>query len=771
MVARLKNNNQPSLQKNTARSLILHFRISEENCFSNFEGFKSIFFHFKKIKDIMRTSNSIRLAVCIFSAIVLLSWIGPYDNTTHTPNIAMSGSTATKNFTVTAPPLNANSNLSDPPQRYKVFFFTGDGSYMLDEVPANTSSNAIWTYSHTYSAGSGTCTPHVETTDIYDDDTNPPGRMALSSFPGGISNNPSTNVNLGAYAAIITPVRRMVTDHALTYIVTYENPDKTDNLCETISGNVEFTFDISKIDYTDYEEYPESAIVNAANESAGKLLIPFTNLAKGKQINTFLNFTTTGQYQQTVTPPTAKLIVSSGTTSTGGSCTFPESYSRTFSLSNHSVIESAHDPNRKSVWLEEANGQQYLVYLIDFQNDGADTVKDVTITDELDVKLKNCVLGDANLTFSPNRGYLDSQSDLSNGFLKIIRRNIKLPGLGQPDYGVAFGEPETKGSVKIKIPLAPGCPSTYLPCDAILNRASIRFDCNPPIETNLAIFNLNCAGNWAILDTTATLICADTLLPSDTIQFPAPIPGGGVSLLDAATAQYFDDPDNGFHCQWYPASGLSGATTASAIVTEYKNKTYTMVASKNCQRYILHRTVVVPCAIGLNATVQADGANYDVTLTVTNPSGNPLQWQDCTSVTSNSWSIDNLKPGKYYFSVYDPLTGCYAEQWVTLCGDEPTVTDTPNDCTADLQVSGGNPPYSFQWEWNGQPQTFNGQSLSLSWKSNVQVTVTDSNGCSTVFQPVPGNCGWWNNWWFLGGVILLAVAITGYAIFSFFQKN
>lgn len=720
----------------------------------------------------MRTSNGIRLSVYIVMATALVAWIGPYDNLTHTPAISMngSGSSATKTFTVTAPPLAANGNSSDPSQRYKVFFFAGDGSYVLDEVLADDAfSGASWTYSHTYPDGTATYPPYVEMTDIYDDNTNPPGRAAAPPFSTGIGSGGSSQpANLGGFTATITPVRKMVTDHALTYIVTYENPNITSNPCEAISGNVVFTFDASKIQYTGYETYPGAAVVDATNATTGTLLIPFTNLAKGQQKNTFLKFTTTGLYQQTVAPPSARMQISSGSEG----CDYSQINTRVFTLSEHNTIESAHDPNRKSVWLEQVGTQQFLVYLIEFQNDGADTVKNVTITDELDIKLKGCVLNDAYLTFKPNRGQKQPPTFLSNGIINIEWQNVNLPGLGQPDYGSAFGEPETKGSVKIRIPLETGCPNAYKPCDAFLNRASIRFDCNPPIETNLTIFNLNCAGRWAVTDThtsattiPATMACADTLHSIDTVTAVV----GGFQLLDTATESFF--ANGGFICQWYPESGLGNATMVNPNVTEYKNRTYTMVASKSCERYILHRTVVVPCAITLSASVQPVGANYDVTLTVANPSGNPLQWQDCSQVTTNPMTISNLVPGKYYFSVYDQQTGCYAEQWVTLCGNQPTVADTPGDCIADLQVSGGNPPYSFQWEWNGQQRTYNSQTLSLNWKSNVQVTVTDSNGCSTVFQPVPGNCNWWNVWWLWGTVAALAIVFLAKAVVSIFKKK
>ncbi|MCW5924236.1 MAG: PKD domain-containing protein [Saprospiraceae bacterium] len=688
----------------------------------------------------MKNQSIILGALSLSLVAGLLAWTGYDPDNTYPPTLTTSGTGASRTFTVTAPQLPASSNPSSPTQRYRVFLFTGDGQYRLDEMLADM-PNPSWVYAHSY-ASSGNFTPFVETVDAYDDKQKPPKQLLGSPINIGTgTGNQLPNVNLGIYPVNIIPVRAMVSGHSITYILTYENP--TSSACETITGDVVFTFDKEKLEYKNHETYPGSDNVDATNVSNGTIKINLSNLARGTQKNAFLRFKTIGQHQATVTPPTAAMQLTS--TDCGIS-------TRPFVLSGHNVVESSHDPNRKTAFIEERNGQQYLIYQITFQNDGPAPVKKVTITDELDAKLKNCVLNNSNFSHHPAGTFSFS---VQNGIIEAVINNINLPGTGQLGYGSAFQEPATIGRLRIEIPLGNSCPSTRLPCDAILNRAQIRFDCNPPIETNLAVVNLNCGATFAP-DTT----CQNTVLSDSTFVLPDDS-GTNISLplLDASTLSFLTT--NGFHCQWYPESGLIGANTANAIVTEKRNRTYTLVASKACQRYFIHRTIKVPCALALSESITpgTTSGTYNVALTATGPNA-PLVWQDCS--TGNTWQMLNLIPGTYYFSVYDPATGCYADKLITLCGQEPNVSDTPGDCVANLQVSGGKPPYTYQWKWNGSSQSFSGHSVSLYGKNNVQVTVTDANGCSTVFSPVMGNCPWWGGvpvWVIIGTVVVAALGV------------
>lgn len=72
------------------------------------------------------------------------------------------------------------------------------------------------------------------------------------------------------------------------------------------------------------------------------------------------------------------------------------------------------------------------------------------------------------------------------------------------------------------------------------------------------------------------------------------------------------------------------------------------------------------------------------------------------------------------------------------------VEDKPGDCVADIEVFGGEPPYSYEWVWRQGPMTrrrSGGTQLGLTGRTRVKVTVTDARGCSVVFSPAIGRCG------------------------------
>jgi hypothetical protein len=547
----------------------------------------------------------------------------------------------------------------------------------------------------------------------------------------------------------------MVHEHPLTYIVTFENPAETSR-CENISGYVEFKYDASKLSYTGPVTYP--LCETPALQTAGTIHIPFTNLPRGKQRNAFLKFTTTGTAGQVVAPPTARLV------NVEPDCNVS---TESFVLGAHCVVETAHDPNHKEMYLDYRNGQNYLVLKIDFQNDGPNKAQNISIEDELDIKLHGCPLSQANLVETyPNRGTA-SLTPISGGKFRVDLENINLQGLAQEGYGTQFFEQDTRGYVKIEFRIPDqGCFSPILPCDAFLNRASIRFNYNPPLETNLAVLGMGCAVPMGLTPSPAIssfilqTSCGDTLVSDTTIVVASN--ATNVPLL----SHYWIDFFNGFHCQWYPVSDVQNANSAAATLSTVRNKTYTMVASKACKRYIVHRRVEVPCNLQISESITPSGGLYNISLTATGNTS-PIEWQD--GITSNTWSKSSVMPGKFYFSVYEPQTGCYAEKWVNLCGNEPVVTDDPGDCKADLQITAGTPPYTFQWEWNGSPQAFGGSIVNLAGKNNPRVTVTDGKGCSAVFTPVKSNCRLtpFDGWPVVGAVVgVVLSAIAGFIWFN-----
>ena len=125
-----------------------------------------------------------------------------------------------------------------------------------------------------------------------------------------------------------------------------------------------------------------------------------------------------------------------------------------------------------------------------------------------------------------------------------------------------------------------------------------------------------------------------------------------------------------------------------------------------------------------------DGA---INLTLLGGIGNvSISWSDDPSAGLNR---NNLSPGVYSVIITDE-SGCIIDEEFTIIEPQEIeisgiITnaedcDNPNSGSIDLQVSGGNPPYTFLWS-NGETT----EDIINLPANNYLVTVTDSNGCSS----------------------------------------
>ena len=108
-----------------------------------------------------------------------------------------------------------------------------------------------------------------------------------------------------------------------------------------------------------------------------------------------------------------------------------------------------------------------------------------------------------------------------------------------------------------------------------------------------------------------------------------------------------------------------------------------------------------------------------------------ITWSDDPSAGQNRY---NLSPGIYSVLIED-ASGCKIDQSFTIIEPQElsiagVVTDAidcdnPASGSIDLQISGGNPPYTFQWS-NGATS----EDLTNLIANNYLVIVTDSKGCT-----------------------------------------
>ncbi|MCA1762008.1 MAG: gliding motility-associated C-terminal domain-containing protein [Flavobacteriales bacterium] len=108
-------------------------------------------------------------------------------------------------------------------------------------------------------------------------------------------------------------------------------------------------------------------------------------------------------------------------------------------------------------------------------------------------------------------------------------------------------------------------------------------------------------------------------------------------------------------------------------------------------------------------------------------------WTGPNGFTSDQSAIDNLEPGNYCLEVTDS-NNCTTESCIEITEPDPlsAVPDlTIPDCgdgtpaTIDLNVSGGTPPYAFNWS--------NGETTEVITVEEgiYSVVITDANGCET----------------------------------------
>ncbi|MCC6463569.1 MAG: hypothetical protein IT260_24075 [Saprospiraceae bacterium] len=654
-----------------------------------------------------------------------------------------------------------------PNARYKVFLFTGDGHSYMKETVGNNPLNFV----HTYSGTAGQYDAYAEFVEIYDDTKDePPGIAKLTIINPNTGTALPPDISLTNAILNITPVREIVPEHNITFILTYKNPECTD--AGSIAGNLKFYYDTGILEpdningfeaqYDGVVDYVDPTWISAwqNNNPTSPVNINLATMAPGTQRNIFLRFKT----KQGVAVsdainqvPKVEFALSSNDQK------ICNSFATVFELSTMNTVKNGHDPNQKTLDLIVDNGQQYFEHTIFFQNDGHTEVNKILITDELDAQL-NCIssITPNDITCFPPAVIPPSHITFNNHTLQVQLTDMKLPGLKQQGFGSDFYEKDTKGWLKFRTPATPGCP-TIPPCGALLNRASIQFECNPPLETVLAEWHNTCfefgspplpATSSVPASTLINIQCSTDTIVVDT-SVTAPFLPGNIDLSDYTPEE----------CHWYPTTGLDLTNPKNPEYTEtpQKNRTYTLVASKACQRLIVHRIIRVPCDLKLQEPVITTNADrsYSISCGVEGNATGAI-WQDCSNVQTQ-FTFDTVGPGTYYFSVYNPLTGCSDEKWVSTM----KATDEPSDCTANLSVTGGNGPYTYLWQYtdsDGHVQySTQASSLDLSDKSRISVTVTDSDGNTTTFFPSK-NCPllpWWG-WGLIGlGVVLVLTLLRG----------
>lgn len=668
-----------------------------------------------------------------------------------------TGTTYTFSYTL---PQSDNGNLASEDD-WRVFLSLGDGRFWMGTQGQFETTGFNYVAADTY-------TPFLEYTPTYDDTKKPPKRLVMSTALN--VSNPTSNdplrVPMAATEAIkLQSTRDPKPGDIITYIVTYQH--NMENCADSLRGDIKFTFDKDVLTFTGFDGFHNEYDANSTDpNSVGYITLDFHQLKNSEQRNVFLYFTTQNFEYGTVTMDQKPRVDYTATKTSETAC--PENSITASDAMTAQQITNSHDPNKKFAAKHKiCAGDQFVDFTITFQNDGPDPTDSVKVLDELDVYLKKTPKPSLLAWSTPTPPGVDFETTGSNDRTLVFKfPTLKLRGLAEPGYGTAFGEDSTMATFTFRCEIDPAYVNSF--CNAVMNKAKIYFDCNPPIETPVAMTPIYC--NTCALPAPTCSMLSDSLLTDSFVVGNNILPPG------------FPPPSGFDFYHWYPEEGLSNPLIANPVLTSLKHREYTLVASSGgaaCRHQIIRVKASNTCILQIQITPPTVGtcsgtSTGTITATVSGYAGLPsdLIWQDCKTGVS---STQTYMPGhtQYYFGVTDNTTGCTAELVYTVPEPSPLqVDDIANNCTADLLISGGTPPYTVNWNYvdgNNISQTATGTSLSLNGKSSVIATVTDVNGCSTVFSPKRANCGGLPPWvWYvIGG---LAVAVAAFLLYLLRKK-
>ncbi len=208
--------------------------------------------------------------------------------------------------------------------------------------------------------------------------------------------------------------------------------------------------------------------------------------------------------------------------------------------------------------------------------------------------------------------------------------------------------------------------------------------------------------------------------------------------------------------QWSGGNPFGGTTSTQATTSGICNGILTVTVTDAMGCTISATTAVIePPILSLvpSSTPEKCAGSHNGTATVIPSGGTPpyqYQWSANTGGQTSQTAL-NLPAGTYTCTVTDSK-GCTQSMTVTVNGPTPLVfssitsTDIPcylaNNGTISVNVSGGTPPYSYNWTNSIGTYSSTSQNISNLPAETYFLTVTDANGCQIytnviINQPPP----------------------------------
>lgn len=333
------------------------------------------------------------------------------------------------------------------------------------------------------------------------------------------------------------------------YQIVYNNSGST-----TTNGDITLVFDDSKLVFLDADIPPDVINNNTLTWNYNNLL-PFETRVINLNFNVF-------------PPPQVEINdILMFTTSITPLVTDINDIDNTHEFNQ--IVIGSYDPNDKTVLegdrLRIENIDNYLHYLVRFQNTGTASAINVLVEDILDDKLDWS-------TFTPIEYSHSAQLEISNeNNLQFIFNNINLPDS-------TSNEPESHGHILFKVKPKPN----VVVGDIISGSASIFFDFNPPVITNTVITEIVdneapianddtlviAEGNTGTVDVASNDIDVDGTLDVSSIQITSPPLYGNLTNNGDGTFGYIHDgtqnPQDYFR---YTINDNEGVTSNVAVVS------------------------------------------------------------------------------------------------------------------------------------------------------------------------------------------------------------
>ncbi len=374
-------------------------------------------------------------------------------------------------------------------------------------------------------------------------------------------------------------------------------------------------------------------------------------------------------------------------------------HSAMYGIAYRPQVNCAYDPNDKLVEPSIPGQDNYtlfgdtLDYTVRFQNTGTDTAFTVIVEDYLDRDLDYSTLKVIGASHP-----FEATLDETTGRMLFVFDNILLPDS-------TTNEAKSHGYFKYQIQHLNGLPEyTY-----IQNHASIFFDFNPPIITN-TVENILVSSFPLLVDIQQPSCFGDT--------------DGSLTIL-------FDLPFSD-SLQW--STGDSGLSITDLSQGEYDLTVFYSDGTQIDTTFLITEPAPIELLASLIEPVNCFGID-DGVIETTVEGGTPVYFYEWSNsvFTANQY---NLAPGNYLLTVTDNKNCKDTLEVILEAPDEIILTiDVTHDMnqmmdgTISVQVTGGQAPYTYAWDFDPNET---GNTLSGLSFGDYIVTVTDANDCTQV---------------------------------------